>query len=292
MPYLGVDVGGSASRWAVCDSAGQPLGRGEAPGATGLVFDPASRDRLAGALAPIAAAWPGVTAAYLGMTGAGFADDPGLRALVAGALRLSPGQVRVVNDMVLAHQAVFPDGHGHLVSAGTGSVGFSMTGGRITLVGGRGTLIDDGGSAAWIALRALDTLWRRIDEHGHPRGAEGLAEALFTAMGGADWEDTRRFVYGQSRGEIGTLARAVAQAARAGDPLAQELMARAGDELARLARALVARCGTAPVAVIGGVLALHPAIRTRLEAGCPGLTLDFPQPDVPLAAARLALARG
>lgn len=290
MLYLGVDVGGSASRWAICDAAATVVARGETHGATGLIFEPAARERLRAALSPIRAANPPLAGAWLGMTGAGFDADPALHALVAEALGLPVAQVTVVNDMVLAHRAVFPVGKGHLISAGTGSVGFSLTGGRITLVGGRGALIDDGGSAAWIALRAIDALWRRIDEHGQPKGAEALAEALFAAMGGTDWEATRRFVYGQGRGEIGTLARAVAQAADHGDPTAQGLLRQAGLELARLGRALVARCGPAPLAIIGGVLRLHPIVGATLGDALADLTPDYPQPDAALTAARLARA--
>lgn len=291
MLYLGLDIGGSASRWVACDASGAEVARGQSAGATGLIFDPAARARLAAALAPARAALPGLSAAYLGMTGAGFRSDPDLHGLVADALNLPEARVTIVNDMVLACRAVWPQDQGHLVNAGTGSVGFSLKGG-LTLVGGRGTLIDDAGSAAWIALRALDALWRRIDEAGHPEGAEILAETLFDALGGEDWEATRRFVYGQSRGEIGTLARAVATAAHRGDALALDLMARAGAELARLARALVARAGPAPVAVIGGVLGLHPDVRGALLQGCPGLDLTFPEPDLARAAADLALAGG
>lgn len=289
MLYLGMDIGGSASRWVACDSAGAEVARGQSAGATGLIFDPAARDRLTAALAPARAALPGLFAAHIGMTGAGFQSDPALRALVAAALDLPETRVTIVNDMVLAYHAIWPQDQGHLVNAGTGSVGFSLRGG-LTLVGGRGTLIDDAGSAAWIALRALDALWRRIDETGRPEGAEILAETLFAALGGDDWEDTRRFVYGQGRGEIGTLARAVAEAAHRGDPLALGMMTRAGEELARLARALVARAGPAPVAVIGGVLGLHPDVTRALRLGCPGLDLTFPEPDLALAAAHLARA--
>jgi N-acetylglucosamine kinase-like BadF-type ATPase len=284
--YLGIDMGGSATRWVALDASGALLARGEAPGATGLnALDPAGRPVMLAALAPIRAAVPGLRRAYVGMTGAGFAADPALAALVAEGLG---ARAVIVNDMVLAWQAVWPQGGGHLVAAGTGSVGFSMVGG-VTLVGGRGTLIDDAGSGAWIALRALDRVWRQIDE-GRDGGA--LGAALFAAMGGPDWEDTRRFVYGAARGQIGTLATAVAQAAHQGDAQALSLMAQAGGELARLARVLVGRAGAAPVAVIGGVLTLHPAIRAALEAETPGLTLTFPTPDLPLAAARLALAGG
>lgn len=281
MRFLGVDMGGTGTRWATDSGA-----RGESAGATGLVFDAGAQAAFEAALAPMRADGP-FDGAYLGVTGAGFEEDPDLRALAGSVLGLPAEKVKIVNDMVLAWQAVWPEGGGHLVAAGTGSVGFSMQGG-VTLVGGRGTLIDDGGSGAWIALRALDALWRLVDEHATPKGAEILAECVFGAMGGSHWEATRRHVYGADRGAIGRLARPVAEAAHRGDPLALELMARAGGELGRLARALVTRAGAAPVAVIGGVLPLHPAIRRAMEAATPGIALTFPIPNAPATAARLA----
>ena len=122
MQWLGVDMGGSATRWAARDASGALVARGTAPGATGLVFDASARAAFAAALAP-ARALPGLRAAYLGVTGAGFDNDPVLNAAAAGALNLPTSRVTIVNDMVLAWHAVWPRGGGHLVSAGTGSVG-------------------------------------------------------------------------------------------------------------------------------------------------------------------------
>ena len=292
MHYLGVDMGGSATRWVCCDAEGRIRAEGVTPGATGLVFSDEARRVFLAALEPIRAALPGpVTRAVLGLTGVGLDADPSITALIAQGLGLDAAQVTFCNDMVLAWHAAFSRTPGHLVSAGTGSVGLSVDdAGRVTLVGGRGTLIDDAGSGAWIALRALDAVYRRIDAHGAATGAEVLARHLFAAMGGDDWDTTRRFVYGAERGALGLLAAPVAAAAHAGDPVALDLMARAGQELARLARALLARCGPAPVAVVGGVLALHPLVRTTMIAQVPDAALDFP---ILNAAARAAdLARG
>ncbi len=288
MRYLGVDMGGTATRWVCCDGAGAVLARGETAGASGLIFHPEGRAALDAALAPIRAEGP-FAGAYLGATGAGFAEDPALREAAAQALGLAPEKLRVVNDMVLAWHAAWPQGGGHVVTSGTGSVGFSLATGAVTLVGGRGLLLDDAGSGAWIGLQALRALWRRIDETGAPDGAERLAKALFAAIGGAEWEDSRRYIYGRDRGAIAALARPVAEVATAGDPLALSLLTRAGDEIARLCRLIVARAGPAPVAVFGGIIGLHPAIRAALDSGTPGLTLVFPQPDAARAAATLAL---
>jgi glucosamine kinase len=294
MTWLGVDMGGTATRWALCDAAGTVVARGTAAGSTALgLLDAAQRADFEAALGEVAkAVGTPVAGAVLGLTGSGLDSGRETAGVIAPLLGVPAARVVVLNDMVLAWHAVFPEGRGHLVAAGTGSVGLSIDAqGKVTLVGGRGTLIDDAGSGAWIALRALDAVWRAVDHHGQPEGCETLARALFDAMGGDDWEATRRYVYGGNRGVIGALAPAVAQAADAGDPFALTLMTRAGNELARLAHALLARCGPAPVAAIGGALRLHPAILDAFEAALPGVARTYPAPDVAAHAARMAWAQ-
>lgn len=83
---------------------------------------------------------------------------------------------------------------------------------------------------------------------------------------------------------IGTLAQLVATAADAGDPLALEVLADAGVELARLGQALIARAGPLPVAVVGGVVMLHAEIRAA-TAALLGIPLSFPRIDAALRAA-------
>ena len=59
-----------------------------------------------------------------------------------------------------------------------------------------------------------------------------------------------------------------------GDAAALEILHHAGQELARLGHALIARCGAAPVGLTGGVLALHPAIAAAMRADLPGVDLQ------------------
>ncbi|MEG1055840.1 MAG: MFS transporter, partial [Janthinobacterium sp.] len=68
------------------------------------------------------------------------------------------------------------------------------------------------------------------------------------------WSLSRAFMYGQDRGAIGRLALAVAASADA-DPLALDILQRAGQELARLALALTARYGPRLPMVMGQALA-------------------------------------
>lgn len=289
--YLGIDIGGTASRWVVVDDAGILLDRGVAPGATGHLFNPVERERLTTTLAAITDAVRNHSpiAACLGVTGLGEAVHAEARNLVAALFAIDSRAIRLGDDMELAFRATFAPGTGHLVSAGTGSIGVHLTAdGQLIRVGGRGLLIDDAGSGTWIALTALDQLYRRIDETGGPADATILAAELFGEMGGDGWDQTRSFVYGSDRGRIGTLAQAVARAATKGDPVANSILARAAVELARLAKALIARAGPLPVAFIGGIITLHPSIKPALQAELSHAVVSFPEIDAAAHAAQWA----
>lgn len=292
--HLGLDVGGTASRWVACDAAGQVVARGSVGGATAHVFNPAERQRLGIALGQVAEA---VAAAELepvglvgGLTGFGAAASDDIRLLASEALGLTQDRILVMDDIILAYAAHFQPGQGHLVSAGTGSIGVHVAAdGTTTRVGGRGILIDDAGSGSWIALQALDQIYRVLDRTGSYDAVQTLAEAIFALVGGAEWHDVRQYVYAGDRGRIGALAVGVARAAEAGDATALDILRQAGTELAGLAKALEARVGARPVAFIGGVLQLHPVIGAQIRAQLPGIEVSQPPIDSALAAARLRM---
>jgi N-acetylglucosamine kinase-like BadF-type ATPase len=288
--FLGIDVGGTATRWVLLDREGEVIDRGISHGASGLIFDARSRARFRGAIEAVRDALPGaVRFAEFGITGAGFSRHPQIEEEVSDILDLPLYRFSYSNDMVLAWHSAFQGRHGHLVSAGTGSVGmtYDANGERIVF-GGQGMLVDDAGSGVWIALRALRLLFRRIDEHGGPKDAEILASCVFTALGGNSRDAMRDYIYGGDRGQIGRLAVAVAEAAREGDPGAKDLLREAGRELARLGRIMLNRCGEAPVAYVGGVLGLDPSIRTEITDTLAGHVVEFPRIDAALRAATFA----
>ncbi|WP_052732105.1 N-acetylglucosamine kinase [Devosia geojensis] len=290
--FLGIDIGGTASRWVVADGGGAVVTRGAAAGATGHLFNPAEREKFAGVIATIAAeAQPHlpVAGAFLGVTGLGERAYDDARAIAGAAIGLTPDRVGASDDMELAFRATFAPGAGHLISAGTGSVGLHVAAdGELVRVGGRGILIDDGGSGTWIALTALDKIYRLIDETGSTDGARLLADALFAAMGGDDWSATRAYIYGSDRGRIGALAQVVAGAADKGDPLALAILEDAARELARLGHALVNRAGNKPIGYVGGVIGLHRVIKPGLIAALAGCEVVFPTIDAAHHAARMA----
>lgn len=299
--HLGLDAGGTQTRWALADAAGRVQAEGTAPPLSGLMLlDDAGRAALRAALGALAAALPPGPAprrAWAGVTGVDAAQAPALAQALATALRLRAEQVHVGSDIDLACRAAFAPGEGVLVYAGTGSVAAHQSAdGRLHRVGGRGAVIDDAGGGHWLAREALCRVWRVEDTAPGQGLATPLGRALARAVGGADWAATRAFVYGAGRGELGTLALAVAEAAREGDATAGALLEQAGAELARLAQALHARLGAAlPVALAGRVWLLHPAIeaafRAALHATAPGVPVRHSAAPAHVAAARLAAAQ-
>ncbi|HEY8595469.1 MAG TPA: BadF/BadG/BcrA/BcrD ATPase family protein [Devosiaceae bacterium] len=293
--YLGIDMGGTTTRWALVDASGAELARGHARGANGHLFAEASRRQFESAVSEIGAAVSGYTVAGVeaGVTGIGRESAILAVRIIAGATRADATRICIRDDIEEAHRLIFPAGGGHLIAAGSGSIGVHVDrNGDVVRVGGRGMLIDDAGSGVWIALRAIDMVFREIDLYGRPEESAILGRHLFKAIGSETWDGVRAFVYGSERGRIGELAQAVGEAAEAGCPQAMGLLGQAGAELARLARALIARCGPAPVAIVGRVPAISPIIAMRIGDEMPGVDIDYPSIDLALEAARQAARNG
>ena len=289
---LGIDIGGTASRWALTDETGALIARGSAAGATGHFFNPAERARLEATLSDIAAqvsaSSSSLGAVVAGITGFGSVGEIEVKQTLTQRFGVAADRLTVIDDISLAYASVFEPGEGHLVSAGTGSIGLHVGAeAGYVRVGGRGILVDDGGSGSWIALRALDEIFRGLDRRGDFSEVQALADAVFSLIGGNDWHAVRGFVYGGDRGRIGTLATAVALAAHAGDPLALRILDQAGRELARLAAALVARTEARPTRFTGGVLKLHPVVFAAIAEELHGLDVAVTETDAALAASTL-----
>lgn len=278
---LGLDAGGTSTRWALADAQGTLIAEGSAGGFSGTQMTrPEGVAEVAGVLADLRAqlsrhgqpgrVWAGVT----GFDGDGPAP---LAALVAQTFGVELAAVRLFNDIELACRAAFAPGEGYLVYAGTGSVAaFIDAKGVQHRAGGHGGLIDDGGSGYWISREALRHIWRTEDETPGAWQQSLLAQRVFEQIGGSDWGDTRNWVYGASRGQLGTLALAVAQAAGQGDAAALGILQGAGRELARLGQVLIRRHGPRPVMLAGRAWQLHPTMEASLRAELAGVEVRSP----------------
>ncbi|MHB2165353.1 N-acetylglucosamine kinase [Alsobacter sp. R-9] len=293
MLTLGLDAGGSATRWVLLDSARDTVvARGEAGPASGHIFDPAVRERTLSALAAIAAAvrphgGPARIAGAVTGLGAGTPQAGELAAILERDLGTPSSAIALGDDLWIPALALFPRGDGGLVYAGTGSVAYGIRAdGTAVKIGGYGVVIDDAGGAYWIACAGIRTVLRRRDE-GLADGP--LAGSLAALAGGGDWPSVRRCVYSRDRGGIAALAPFVAEAADDGDADALAILRDAGAELARLGHLLAARMPCRRLALTGGALRLHPLITeeayTRWHGVYEAVVADV---DVALEAARVA----
>ncbi|MBL8341610.1 MAG: ATPase [Rubrivivax sp.] len=288
---LGIDAGGTGTRFVLRLADGQVLAEGRAPALSGTqLFDAAGEAAADVVLGGIARALPVLPQAVVaGITGY---DQALARKMVPRLMQIfgtNEACTQAMSDIELLCHAAFA-GDGIVVYAGTGSVAALVDAmGHLHRAGGRGALVDDAGSGHWIAREALRQVWRAEDEEPGAWQRSLLAHALFEHVGGNEWAHTRQWVYGASRGELGALATVVAASAGK-DAEALALLEQAGRELARLAQVLLRRYGRLPVAMAGRVFELHPAIERAFAAALPaGCEVEHLQEESHVAAARMAL---
>lgn len=290
---LGIDAGGTRTRWALANADGAIVVQGEVAGLSALQMSSASgRDTVHANFSALAAAVLATgqpQRVHAGLTGFG-GDGEQLQRWLAELLGVAPDAVTLCNDIEIAYFDSFRPGQGYLVYAGTGSIGaFIDAEGQFHRAGGRGVTLDDGGGGFWIAREALRHIWRGEDEQPGRWKKSPMAHAVFAHIGGDDWSLSRQFIYGQERGAVGKLALAVAATADA-DPVAASILAEAGRELARLALALTARLGQRPVVLAGRAAQLHPTIHAAMRAVLPdAISLTQSVGQAHHAAARIAV---
>ena len=289
---LGIDAGGTRTRWALAATDGAIVAEGEVAGFSAIQMGCAEgRDRVHGILTLMAQqvrthAQPvGIRAGVTGFGG----DGAALQQMLAELFGLAPAAVALTSDIESAYLASFAPGEGYLVYAGTGSIGaFIDSTGQFHRAGGRGVYLDDGGGGYWMARAALRHIWRGEDEEPGRWRASPMAHAVFAQIGGDDWALSRHFIYGQERGAVGKLALAVAASAGS-DPAAAAILTEAGRELARLATALCTRFGPRPVALAGRAATLHTSIYASMRSALPdAISLTQFDGQAHHAAARMA----
>ncbi len=309
--FVGVDGGGSHTVALVGRRAAGTSGEASGPVALGRGAAGAANPQAVGfevaatqisraveaALADAGLPPPGdvtIARAVFGIAGASRpADRARLVALLAELLLVPAGAIRIVADIGLILPAAgLP--FGVALVAGMGSSAFGVgRDGRTATAGGWGYLIGDDGSAFAVGREALRAVLRADGGFGP---TTHLTEALSRELGVSQPRDLIRAVYqAQSpRTTVATLAPLVVATAREGDPIALQILTRAGRDLGKIARAVARRLGLGPGTVVVGTggmfqaggLLLEP-LREELESA--GLTDVRLLDDEPaLGALRLA----
>ena len=264
--FLGIDGGGSKTSCAIGDDT-SILGTGTSAGSNLIrVGEAQAREALAAAIrqaCTVAKVAPSqIQHTCVGLAGAA---QPEVTALALGIVsELVPGKIEVVGDMVIALEAAFGAGPGVIVIAGTGSIAYGRNAeGRTARAGGWGFAISDEGSGHWIGRAAVAAAMRAQDEEQveDKNKDQGATPPLLDSV--------LKFWRVQTRDQLVLAANAipppdfsalfpvVLSSADSGDRTAQEVLSRAGNELANLAAIVMERVfpQDAPVrvAMSGGV---------------------------------------
>ena len=241
--FLGVDGGGTKTRFALLD-AGRKL-VGEAQLGTSYYPDvglDGVRSVLAEGIATILAGAgideTQIAYAFFGLPAYGEDSQatPVLQSIPASILRHP--RYACDNDMVCGWAGSLGAEDGINIVAGTGSIGYGQRGSLTARAGGWGEVFSDEGSAYWIAVQGLNE-YSRMSDGRLPKGP--LHSLINEMLGLTDDLDLCAHVYGEnarSRGELAQFSRVVAQAAALGDTAAKEIFRRAAVELAQIADAV------------------------------------------------------
>lgn len=293
MRSIAIDIGQSGARAAVLEDGHVNATHDGLPGhAAGRDFS----DRIGRILAALPGTGvqdpPRLDAITVGATGLwGTVPDlaPVLQPLATtyGTIRL-----RVADDALTAMLGTIGDQDGVVIAVGTGTVGLGRGPAGIRRVDGVGAMIGDDGSGWWIGRRGLIAALSSAD--GRPGGSPALLALAEDRFGPV--ADVPRLVAGAAEPirTVASFATTVAEAAHAGDRVAQRIWEQAGVHLADdvIGAATGAGLDAPGWALVGNITRARdlflPSLQARLGEALPAaheLTVD-PDAD-PLAGAIL-----
>ncbi|HYA22877.1 MAG TPA: BadF/BadG/BcrA/BcrD ATPase family protein [Terriglobales bacterium] len=238
--FLGIDGGGSKTS-CVIGNATAILGSGmSGPSNLVRVGEPRAREAIAAAITQ-ACGQAKITPSQIERTCIGVAG--GARPETAKVLRrilseIVSGEIEIVGDMVIAMEAAAGSGPGVIVIAGTGSIAYGRnTAGQTARAGGWGFAISDEGSAHWIGRAAVAAVMRACDEGQRPN----LLNSLMQAWRLETREQLILAANATPTADFAGLLPTIVSAAQSEDPIAHDVLAQAGAELAMLAKIVIAR---------------------------------------------------
>jgi N-acetylglucosamine kinase-like BadF-type ATPase len=239
--FLGVDGGGTKTRFILVDGDGKLAAADEGPTSDHLqVGIDGVRDVLAGGVAALfrEAGKDGSSIAYAFFGLPAYGEDSAAQVLLDGLPEplLGHRRYRCGNDMICAWAGSLGGEDGINIVAGTGSIGYGERKGRSARAGGWGEIFGDEGSAYWIAAQGLN-IFTRMSDGRLPQGP--LHASLRRHLGlDADLDLCAKLANAPSRRAIAAMAELVARAARDGDIEAMRVFDDAARELAAIIEAL------------------------------------------------------
>jgi glucosamine kinase len=293
MPYyLGIDGGGTKTRCILADET-TVLAKATTGGSNIVrLGEHQAREALHAAIRQVCATAEIHPNKILAICiGAAGADRPAIVAKIRSILadlisEATPDSARakieVVGDTAIALEAAFGTGPGVIAIAGTGSIVFGRNAaGHTARAGGWGFAVSDEGSGHWIGRRAVSAILSARDQD---------HETALTALVLDAWklgtiDDLVQQANSTPPPDFPRLFPLVLRAADQSDPIARDLLADAGAELADLAAIVIRRLeprrdavqnpAPLPLATTGSVFRQSPDVRqifyNTLQASFPGI---------------------
>jgi N-acetylglucosamine kinase-like BadF-type ATPase len=274
--FLGVDGGGTKTRFLLIDEAGHVLAsRLEGP----AYYLEIGLDRLREMLSrgieqtlrDAGVREQDLSHAFLGLPA--YGEDSKLLPVLDAAPRkaLPHGRYRCGNDMVCGWAGALAGEDGINIVCGTGSIAYGEYAGRSARAGGWGELFSDEGSSYWLAREGL-RLFSRMSDGRSPRGP--LYERVRRHFELQSDLDLCAAIYGNDvtqRSQLAQLSKLVTASAADGDRAALELFAGAARELADMVDAVRATLcipaeAQVPVSSSGGMFQSGSLLREPLES--------------------------
>ncbi|MFA4030137.1 MAG: hypothetical protein GDYSWBUE_001686 [Candidatus Fervidibacterota bacterium] len=301
---IGVDVGATSAVACIADETGCIRGVAHSSGSNLLLdgVDGACQsitEVIKAALLISGIKLSEVAAVCIGCAGAGDDGDP-IRRLLKQKLNeqlATDMDIAIEHDAAIAHAGALRCFHGIMVISGTGAIAFGVDEhGNSARADGLGHWLGDEGSGFWIGMEALRSWAKALDGRSkHTALCELLPKALNLS---SPREVSVAFSSGEvSKREVAMLVKVVADAARAGDEVAQQIFNSAAERLANSVCAVAERLKMANprVSYAGGVFRvgellispLRAALRERIGE------VEFLHPFAPpaIGAVMLALKR-
>lgn len=273
--FLGIDGGGTKTKFTLCDENGRILAETTTPTCHYLqVGVEGVTDVLSGGLAAVCdiagVAACDIVYAFVGCPGFGDTESatPALLASVAKAMGPIPHSVG--NDCENALSGALAGESGINLIAGTGSMGCGRkgTGPSARCGGWHHAIGSDEGSGYWISYRLLHEFTRQSDGRDEKTPLyDAVKQALDIQL---DGDVITRVVdeWGMDRTKVASLSRLIGDLYDRGDPHAAKILEDAASELADIAWALYRQLGfegSVPVSGTGGVFKLGERLAAPLR---------------------------
>ena len=301
--YLGIDGGGTKTRCALGDETSVLATAASGGSNIVRVGETRARESLHAVIGQVCAvAKISLSQIRFICVGASGAGRPEIAARVRSIVgELDPGfpvsHIEVTADTVIALQAAFGSGPGVIAIAGTGSIVLGRDAeGHTARAGGWGFAVSDEGSGHWIGRHAVSAVLRARDQNEETT----LTARILDAWKLDDMDALIPRANSIPPPEFPRLFPVVLRAAEAGDRISQELLVRAGTELASLAAIVLRGISPVPpyvpVATTGSVFRQSAEVRrvfyNQLAASFPGIEVRDDFVDPVMGALALARAAG